>query len=74
MVDGNLCADGNQTGRGAHVTGRRSQGVISLKTTTTARLPVRAQALSRRLLGPGGCSTRRGVVWAVQHRRECLVT
>jgi hypothetical protein len=74
MVDGNLCADGNQTGRGAHVTGRRSQGVISLKTTTAARLPACARALSRRLLGPGGSSMRCGVVWPVQHRHECLVT
>jgi hypothetical protein len=58
MANGILRTDGNQTGLGAHVIGRRSKEVISLKTTTTARLPVRVRALSRRLQGPGGCLTR----------------
>jgi hypothetical protein len=58
MTNGNLRTDGNQTGLGAHVIGRRPKEVISLKTTTTARLPVRARLLSRRLQGPGGCLTR----------------
>jgi hypothetical protein len=58
MANGNLRTDGNQTGLGAHVIGRRPKEVISLKTTTTARVPVRARVLSRRLQGPGGCLTR----------------
>jgi hypothetical protein len=57
MANGSLRTDGNQTGLGAHVIGRRSREVISLKITTTARLPVGTRALSRRLLGPGGCLT-----------------
>jgi hypothetical protein len=58
MANGNLRTDGNQTGLGAHVIGRRPKEVISLKTTTTARPPVGARVLSRRLQGPGGCLTR----------------
>jgi hypothetical protein len=62
--NGNLRTDGNQMGLGAHVTGRRSKEVISLKTTTIVCLPVQARALSRRLLGPGGCLTRAVVAMA----------